>query len=84
MPSTNQPYMVAEASVHDWDRLLDQLPWHSVFHTLPWFRVLKGVHGAKVRLAYAHDGAGRCAAVWPVFVMRKGMLRILGSPVPGW
>jgi hypothetical protein len=84
MCSNSQAYTVAEASIDEWEPLLGELPCSSVFHTSPWFRVIESVHGATVRLPYALDDEGRCAAVWPVFVMRKGPLRILGSPVPGW
>lgn len=68
----------------EWDQLLEQFPHHSVFHTRPWLSTIQAVHKARTRLIAAEDDQGRCIAIWPVFETRKGPLRILGSPLPGW
>jgi hypothetical protein len=77
-------YLAREVTLEEWEHLLEQFPDFSVFHTLPWFQMIEAVHGASVRMARADDEDGRCVAIWPVFETRKGPLKILGSPVPGW
>lgn len=84
-------YVASEVAPEQWEQLLAMFPGHSVFHTLPWLETIETVHGAKARLlrvdasAMARDGEdASCVAIWPVFTTRKGPLRILGSPVPGW
>jgi CelD/BcsL family acetyltransferase involved in cellulose biosynthesis len=76
-------YTVMEVEPSDWKSLLGQFPEHTVFHTLPWLETIQAVHGATPRLARA-DCDGRCVAIWPILATRKGPLRVLGSPLPGW
>lgn len=73
-----------DVTLQEWEQLLDEFPQHTVFHTLPWLLAIESAHGASVRLVRADDEEGRCSALWPVLATRKGPLRILGSPVPGW
>jgi hypothetical protein len=74
---------VREASAHEWPELLKQFPDHTVYHTLAWIRTIENVQGATPHLSVL-DVHGEPAALWPIFSTRKGPLRILGSPCPGW
>jgi hypothetical protein len=81
-------YIAHEVTPQEWDALLDGFPGHTVFHSLSWLRTIEAVHGASFQLArvdeITEEAPPRCVGVWPVFSTRKGPLRILGSPVPGW
>ncbi|MCI0366328.1 MAG: GNAT family N-acetyltransferase [Phycisphaerales bacterium] len=82
-PSRSEEYTVGEAEPDRWDRLLTKFPSHTIFHTLPWLQTIETVHKARLILAKV-NAARRCVAVWPIFLTRKGPLRIVGSPLPGW
>ena len=89
--TAHRAYVASEVTPPQWEQLLTLFPCHSVFHTLPWLKAIEIVHGAKSRLMQLIEASGdgdgeteRCVAIWPVFTTRKGPLRILGSPVPGW
>ena len=66
-----------------WDGLARTFPDYTVFHSLAWLETVSATHGVKIVLARA-DVDGRCVAVWPYLEMRKGPLRVIGSPLPGW
>jgi hypothetical protein len=66
-----------------WSELLGQFPDHTVFHTLPWLSAIAAAHGLEIVLS-AVMSAAECVALWPCLIMRKGPLRIIGSPLPGW
>jgi len=76
-------YNVSVAARDEWDQLLAHFPVHTLYHTMAWLRTIEEEHGAALHLARVDDAQG-CVAVWPMFSTRKGPLRIVGSPVPGW
>lgn len=76
-------YAVSEVDVADWDELVRGFTDYTVFHTTPWLRTVSAANAVKpILLKVMRDGS--CAAVWPLLVLKKGPLRVLGSPLPGW
>jgi hypothetical protein len=67
----------------EWTELLTQFPEHTVFHTIPWLSAIAAANGLDIVLTSVFCAA-QCLALWPCLVLRKGPLRILGSPLPGW
>jgi len=82
MPGTSE-IKVSGAEPSQWDALLAQFSQATVFHTMPWLRTVAETHGLNIQLARA-DRDGRCVGVWPCLWMRKGPLKVMGSPLPGW
>lgn len=74
---------VTRCPLDQWDEVLSHFPQHTIFHTRPWLELLIGVHGLKPVLVVARDG-DRPVACWPCLWMRKGPVRVFGSPLPGW
>ena len=76
-------YTVNETDHADWDDLVRGFGDSTVFHTMPWLRTVSASNGVKpILLKLMREGV--CAAIWPLFVMKKGPLRVIGSPLPGW
>jgi CelD/BcsL family acetyltransferase involved in cellulose biosynthesis len=82
-PELKREYIIRAVSIHEWNELLERFPSHTVFHTAPWLQTVETVHKGRLHLLRA-DANGECVAIWPVFSMRKGPLRVVGSPLPGW
>jgi CelD/BcsL family acetyltransferase involved in cellulose biosynthesis len=74
---------VATVPMSEWDAALAALPGRTVFHGADYLGVLAEHHGLEPLLVRV-DEAGRCVALWPCLVQRKGPLRVLGSPLSGW
>jgi hypothetical protein len=74
---------VRQADPSEWDELVGSFSSSTVFHTLAWLKTIQEAHGVRPVLTRA-DRAGQCIAVWPFLEMRKGPLRVIGSPLPGW
>jgi hypothetical protein len=88
--SDGEHLMVAQAacaarcvSEAEWETLLERFADHTVYHTLPWLRTLVASHKLQLHLI-AVDTDDRADAIWPLLETRKGPLRIVGSPLPGW
>jgi hypothetical protein len=82
MRLTADEIMISEVESEQWDQLLEEFPHATVFHTLAWQRIMSAAGAARIHLAQAQLD-GECEAVWPCQEMRKGPLRVLGSPLPG-
>jgi CelD/BcsL family acetyltransferase involved in cellulose biosynthesis len=67
----------------DWDACVATMPERTAFHGLAWLEALRDELGASLELVGARR-AGEVVAVWPVLGLRRGPLRISGSPLPGW
>lgn len=80
----SQPLQVLTSEIGDWDALLRDFPSRSVFHTRAWLELLCATHGLRPHLFRVEAGDGGCQALWPFLELRKGPLRVLGSPLPGW
>jgi len=66
-----------------WDALIDRAPTATVYHREAWLGALESTTGTPIhRLVCEHDGQPVCC--WPIGLMRKGPLRVGGSPLPGW
>lgn len=76
-------YRISEVDPASWDALVGQFEDRTVFHTLPWLETIRAAHGVKIVLTQAQVN-DRCVAIWPYLELRKGPLRVIGSPLPGW
>ena len=74
---------VGQADPAEWDTLVQGFSHHTIFHTLQWLRTIEMAHGVRPVLVRA-DCGGQCIGVWPILEMKKGPLRVIGSPLPGW
>jgi hypothetical protein len=66
-----------------WDEVIRAFPDRTVFHTMPWLRTVAGAHHLTIGLWQARSN-DRTVAVWPYLRLRKGLLPVIGSPLPGW
>ena len=73
----------ALVSAGEWSELLSCFPDHTVFHTIPWLSAVAAANGLDLVLT-SFFCAAQCLALWPCLVMRRGPLKIIGSPLPGW
>ena len=78
-----QVYEVGVCERSAWTELWSQMPDRTVFHSLPWLETIEEAMGLRLVLAKVEKN-GRCAGIWPSLEQRKGPLRVLGSPLPGW
>lgn len=67
----------------EWDGLVQTFSEHTVFHQLPWLTLIAAVHDAEPMLLRCMRD-DQCEAIWPCFIVHKGPLRMIGSPMPGW
>ena len=75
--------LVLKASWEQWDGLVDRMEQRTVFHRASWLRTLEAAYGLRTLLVtVVEDGA--CVALWPWLWLRKGPVRVIGSPLPGW
>lgn len=65
------------------DGFLPRFSARSVFHTRAWVELLTEAFGLRPLVLAAFDG-NEPVALWPLLELRKGPLRVLGSPLPGW
>ncbi|MEM9374045.1 MAG: GNAT family N-acetyltransferase [Planctomycetota bacterium] len=84
MPPKNAPQLeVRTASGSDWDAAVDRAPLATVYHRDAWLGAIEAATEAPIhRLVCEIDGRPVC--VWPIGLLRKGPIRIGGSPLPGW
>ena len=82
MRLTADEIMISEVGNEQWDDLLAEFPNATLFHTLAWQRIMRAAGAARIHLLQAQC-EGECTALWPCQEMRKGPLRVLGSPLPG-
>lgn len=82
MKLTADEIVISEVESEQWDDLLSEFPNATVFHTLAWQQILLAAGAARFHLLQAQLD-GECEAVWPCQEMRKGPLRVMGSPLPG-
>lgn len=74
---------VRELDAAQWDSAVNRAPLATVYHRDAWLGALESSTGTKVhRLVCEQDGAPVC--IWPIGLLRKGPLRVGGSPLPGW
>jgi hypothetical protein len=74
---------VREVGETEWDALVDRCPLSTVYHRNAWLGALEAVGDATISRVVCERG-GELMGVWPVGLMRKGPLRVGGSPLPGW
>jgi CelD/BcsL family acetyltransferase involved in cellulose biosynthesis len=82
--SRNSTIIVSQAVPGvEWDALVARFADHTIFHSSAWLETIAAAHGVTPMCAKA-ECDGRIAGVWPFLVMRKGPLKVFGSPLPGW
>lgn len=79
----NERLEVREIEEADWDALVDQCPLGTVYHRVGWIGVLSACEGVEIKLVACFRG-DELVAVWPIGILRKGPMRVGGSPLPGW
>ncbi|MCC5821684.1 MAG: GNAT family N-acetyltransferase [Phycisphaerales bacterium] len=67
----------------EWDALVDRAELGTVYHRSGWLGVLNECTEARIH-RIALEGPTGLLAIWPIGLLRKGPLRIGGSPLPGW
>lgn len=67
----------------EWDAMVDQTELGTVYHRSGWLGVLNECTEARIHRV-ALEGPAGLLAIWPIGLLRKGPLRIGGSPLPGW
>ena len=66
-----------------WDETVERFSHHRIFHKTCWLRYLESVtSGRALFLIYEKDG--EVVGCLPGLLVRKGGLRIFGSPLMGW
>lgn len=66
-----------------WDALVDQSDLATVYHRSAWLHTIAPDTGGRIhRLVLESNGTP--LALWPIGLLRKGPLRVGGSPLPGW
>jgi CelD/BcsL family acetyltransferase involved in cellulose biosynthesis len=82
----NSTVVIREASsqeVLDWDDLVTRFDNYRIVHKLAWLRSLEAcVRGKLLYLIYEKDG--EIVGCLPGFLVTIGLLRLFGSPLPGW
>jgi CelD/BcsL family acetyltransferase involved in cellulose biosynthesis len=74
---------VRESGREEWDELVDRCSLSTVYHRNGWIDSLSETGEADIRRVVCERGR-ELMAIWPVGLMRKGPLRVVGSPLPGW
>jgi len=79
--------LIREATAQEelgWDELVRRFDKHRVLHQVAWLRSLEAscVKGKLLFLVYEKDG--EIVGCIPGFVVTVGVLRLFGSPLPGW
>ena len=74
---------VREIQEADWDALVDLCPLGTVYHRTGWLGALEACEGIELKRVACFQGED-LLALWPIGMMRKGPMRVGGSPLPGW
>jgi hypothetical protein len=85
-PRTDSQTLIREASAEEvllWDDLVRRFDNYRIYHTLAWIRSLEASAGGRaVFLIFEKDR--EIVGCLPGLVHRWGLLRLFGSPLPGW
>jgi hypothetical protein len=68
----------------DWDRHIAAYPQKRIFHESAWLKFLALDHRGEAKVLRVTTRSGEERALWPGLVVRKGPVRIFGSPLRGW
>ncbi len=71
------------AEVLAWDEIVTRFAGQRLFHLTCWLRYLAAVTGAQP-LYLLYERTGEIVGCLPGLLVRKGILRIFGSPLAGW
>ncbi len=66
-----------------WDEAINEFDCHFVFHRSCWLNFLEETQGGKI-LRYKIIDDGKVAGYFTGLLLKKGFLRILGSPLSKW
>ncbi|RME45644.1 MAG: GNAT family N-acetyltransferase [Chloroflexi bacterium] len=74
---------LADSEFQSWDQTVARFADGTVFHTYDWMVTIERLFGIeKLLLGVFRDG--QMVGVFPAFRARKGILRVLASPLGGW
>jgi CelD/BcsL family acetyltransferase involved in cellulose biosynthesis len=74
---------LADSEADSWDRAVARFAGGTVFHTYDWMTTVGRLFCVeKLPLGVFQDG--QMVGVFPTFCARKGILRVLASPLGGW
>ena len=68
----------------NWDRKIAAFPQKTIFHESVWLRFLEKDQAGRAMVLQLTTPAGEERVLWPGLVVRKGPVRIFGSPLRGW
>jgi hypothetical protein len=68
----------------DWDERIEAFPQKRIFHEAAWLRFLAKDQNGEAVVLRVGDRQNAERALWPGLVVRKGPIRIFGSPLRGW
>lgn len=70
--------------LENWDERIAAFPQKRIFHEAVWLRFLASEQKGEVVVLKISDPQGTERALWPGLIVRKGPIRIFGSPLRGW
>jgi CelD/BcsL family acetyltransferase involved in cellulose biosynthesis len=82
----SQDVVLREATAKEvaaWDETVERFGNHRIFHKTCWLRYLETVTSGKA-LFLIYEKGGEVVGCLPGLLVRKGGLRIFGSPLAGW
>jgi lipid II:glycine glycyltransferase (peptidoglycan interpeptide bridge formation enzyme) len=65
----------------NWDMLIEQSPYGTIFHTLDWLKIVEKHTNSKLYPLIGLKGK-EVIGVFPVFYTKKGLLKMVFSPTP--
>jgi len=75
--------LITDMGPEAWDEAIKAFDSKCLFHQSVWLRFLEETQGAKT-LRFKITDKGKTDGYFVGLVVRKGPLKILGSPLPGW
>ncbi len=69
--------------IEQWDSLIENFENHRVSHTSAWLRSLEKTFNGKL-LFLIFERNGEKVAYMPGMIVKIGLLKLFGSPLPGW
>jgi len=75
--------LIKDTTPEKWDEAIEAYHSHCLFHKSAWLRFIEETQGAKT-LRFRITEGGRTEGYFVGLTIKKGPLRIMGSPLPGW
>jgi hypothetical protein len=75
--------LITDMAPEIWDEAIEAFDSKCLFHQSVWLRYLEETQGART-LRFRITDNGRTGGYFVGLIVKKGPLRIMGSPLPGW